>query len=419
MDSKLVAAIEEQKSLMISVATGERPIKDVNEEYKKRRGEIGGMLKGKGIKDPNPFFDLWGWFKRFKSGDLPTYASRRQFMSELYDPLLEQLQQDGPSPEFEPTGWARVDRTVTEIRQRLEQVGTEEQFQAVGTLCRDALISLGQAVFDPTRHPTLDGVKASSTDFKRMIEAYIAVELGGASNEASRKHARAAFDLANDLQHKRTADYRHAALCVEATVAVINLIAIVSGQRDPTPPAAAATGEIKPKRGPELFSLRPRICSVEEYQGGVREGGDSFYPRAIVATFRMKTPASDDDEANITARLTYRTVTDLSFRQVSNEIHRVNYAMWLNEDFNSVNMGIVDTKEVLLLVSKDGRCVALQDNRRSVARNDPTSVFEFSSTLESMLVDVTLVDEVHGPIITYTYELKTKPLAVAEIIRGG
>src|SRR6266849_9518525 len=203
---QLVAGIEEQKSLMISVATGERPIKDVNEEYKKRRSEITKMLQNKGIKDPNPFFDLWGWFKRFKGGDLPTYASRRQFMSELYDPLLEQLQQDGsstPGVFDEPTGWAKVDRTVTEIRQRLEQASTEEQFQAVGTLCREALISLAQAVFDSAQHPTLDGVEASPTDFKRMIEAYIAVELGGASNEASRKHARAAFDLANELQHKR------------------------------------------------------------------------------------------------------------------------------------------------------------------------------------------------------------------------
>ncbi len=233
---QLVAAIEEQKSLMISVATGERRIQDANEDYKKRRGEIGKMLQAKGIKDPNSFFDLWGWYNKWKSGDLPSYQSRRQFVSELYDPLLERLQQDGsstPGMFDEPTGWAKVDRTVTEIRQRLEQATTEEQFQAVGTLCREALISLAQAVFDSAQHPTLDGVKASPTDFKRMIEAYIAVELAGASNEVSRKHARAAFDLANDLQHKRTATFRHAALCTEATVAVINLVAIVSGQRDP------------------------------------------------------------------------------------------------------------------------------------------------------------------------------------------
>jgi hypothetical protein len=134
----------------------------------------------------------------------------------------------------------------------------------------------------------------------------------------------------------------------------------------------------------------------------------------------MKTPASDDDEANITARLDYRTVTDLGFRQVPNDIHRVNYGMWLNEDFNFVNMGIADTKEVVLLVAgSDGVFVALQDNRQGITRRDPTSVFQFPANLESMLVDVTLVDENHGPIIKYTYKLRTNPLAVAEIIRGG
>ena len=55
----------------------------------------------------------------------------------------------------------------------------EEHFQAVGLLCREALISLGQAVFLAERHPTVDGVKASSTDAKRMLEAYFVVELGG------------------------------------------------------------------------------------------------------------------------------------------------------------------------------------------------------------------------------------------------
>jgi hypothetical protein len=82
-------------------------------------------------------------------------------------------------------------------------------------------------------------------------------------------------------------------------------------------------------------------------------------------------------------------------------------------------MGIADTKEVLLLVSKDGVWVALQDNRKSVARRDPASIFEFPRDLESVYVDVTLVDEVFGPIITYAYELKNNPLGVFEIIRGG
>jgi hypothetical protein len=133
----------------------------------------------------------------------------------------------------EPTGWPKVDRTVSEIRQRLERAGTEEQFQAVGLLCREVLISLGQTVFDPSRHKVLDDAEVSSTDAKRMLEAYLAAELAGGENKVARQHARAALDLANELQHKRTASFRQAALCAEATTAVVNLIAIVSGQRDP------------------------------------------------------------------------------------------------------------------------------------------------------------------------------------------
>jgi hypothetical protein len=84
--------------------------------------------------------------------------------------------QQTASAGLEPTGWTRVDRSVAEVRKRLENAATEEQFQAVGLLCRETLISLGQAVYDAELHRTLDGVTPSDTDAKRMLEAYIAVD---------------------------------------------------------------------------------------------------------------------------------------------------------------------------------------------------------------------------------------------------
>jgi hypothetical protein len=110
----------------------------------------------------------------------------------------------------------------------------EEHFQVVGLLCREALISVAQEVFDADRHPVLDGAKVSPTDFKRLIEAFIAVELAGSAAEEARRHARTALDLALRLQHQRTATFRDAAICMEATASVVNIIAIVSGRRDPT-----------------------------------------------------------------------------------------------------------------------------------------------------------------------------------------
>jgi hypothetical protein len=62
-----------------------------------------------------------------------------------------------------------------------------------------------------------------------MLEAYLQYELGGSSHEAARKFAKVALDLANELQHKRTATFRDAALCVEATTAVIRVVSLISG----------------------------------------------------------------------------------------------------------------------------------------------------------------------------------------------
>jgi hypothetical protein len=134
----------------------------------------------------------------------------------------------------EPTGWPKVDRQVDEMRLRLREAATEEQFQSIGHLCREALISVAQAVYKRDRHPPLDGVEPSATDAKRMLEAFISVEMSGAGNANGRRHAKATIDLANDVQHDRTATYQDAALCAVATVSVIRIVSIVSGRRERT-----------------------------------------------------------------------------------------------------------------------------------------------------------------------------------------
>jgi hypothetical protein len=236
-EQELIDAVETQRSLMVAVSTGGPRIDAVNKEYIQRREAIRTELEQRGLQDPNPYRDLWAWYGKWSSGDLPSYSSRRTLLAELYGPLLDRLRQGPPAGGEqlfgEPTGWARVDRTLGDTRQLLEQARSEEQCQAVGLFCRELLISVAQAVYVPTRHPTLDGVAASDTDAKRMLEAYFAVELAGGTHEVSRKYARSAFDLANELQHRRTATFRQAAMCAQAAAAVVNLVAIVSGRRDP------------------------------------------------------------------------------------------------------------------------------------------------------------------------------------------
>jgi len=237
-DEELIKEIEAQRALMVAVATGGPRIQEVNQQYIEQRERIAAELRRRGLEDPNPHGDLWAWYGRWSAGDMPSWASRRAHLSEMYQPLIDRIR-SGPSATGvqlfqEPTGWPRVDRGIYEIRRSLEQAEPEEQFQAVGLLCRETLISLAQVVYDPQRHQSVDNVEPSETDAKRMLDAYIAVELSGGPNEGVRRHAKAALALANDLQHHRTADYRQAALCAEATTSVVNLIAIISGRRDRT-----------------------------------------------------------------------------------------------------------------------------------------------------------------------------------------
>jgi len=236
-EKELVQSIEKLRDIMISVSTGGPRIQAVNNEYQSIYQQIGETLQSRDITDPNPYADLWQWYGKWSSGDLPTWASRRKYINALYMPLIELLGKSSKAKNVElfsePIGWAKVDKEIGIMRLKLERAKTEREFQAIGLYCREAITSLAQIVFDSSIHKTVDGVEASDTDAKRMLEAYISTELRGSSNEEARGHAKAALKLANGLAHKRTADFREAALCAEATTSVINIIAIISGQRDP------------------------------------------------------------------------------------------------------------------------------------------------------------------------------------------
>lgn len=230
--SELERLIEAQKSLMIAVATGGPRIQDKNDEYCQRRQQIAKMLQEVNRSDPNPSRTSGHGTGAGATGRCPNTRRVANFIGALYQPLLESLA--GPSepapsdPEREPTGWEKVDRVVLQIINQVATSKNEEEFQTIGLLCRECLISLAEAVYDPASHATSDGVEPSKTDAARMLEAYFGAEYGGASHEALRRHAKASLGLAVQLQHKRGANSRDAALCAEATRTLVNIVAITA-----------------------------------------------------------------------------------------------------------------------------------------------------------------------------------------------
>jgi hypothetical protein len=91
MSNELSELLEQQKALLVAVATGGPRIQDKQHEYTERRYAIRERLTEAGLADPIPFGDLWQWYGKWSDGTLPTYQSRRQYIAELIQPTIDAL----------------------------------------------------------------------------------------------------------------------------------------------------------------------------------------------------------------------------------------------------------------------------------------------------------------------------------------
>lgn len=228
----LFQKIETIKNIMISVATGGNRIQEEDSRYRSLQKEIIEKCKTLNITYENHYIGLWDWYGKWKA-DLPTYQSRREYINSLFSPLLAIFEDTQRATDVEPIvqldEWERLNRTIIKIKKDSMSARNEEDFQGVGLLCRETIISLAQAVYDPIIHGQFDetGVNIGKTDAVRMISNYLSVKLSGNSHEEMRAYAKTTNKLANMLTHKRTASKRDMMLVSSATISLINFIGIL------------------------------------------------------------------------------------------------------------------------------------------------------------------------------------------------
>jgi hypothetical protein len=96
--------------------------------------------------NPNPFKDVRQWYGKWSSGDLPRYMDRRTYKTEMYYQLIKTLGETDQSELFNISvkliGWEIIERSLKEIKVKLKQAVSEEQFQSIGLYCRETIISL-------------------------------------------------------------------------------------------------------------------------------------------------------------------------------------------------------------------------------------------------------------------------------------
>lgn len=128
----------------------------------------------------------------------------------------------------EPTHWEKVNRQANAMREQFTRAKSEEDFQAVGHLGREVLISLAQAVIEPTEAIGEDGELPSSTDAKRLLEAYISKKLSERGNEALRKAVRGTVQATSAVVHDRNATPKDAAIVAELVSSTVQLVHILA-----------------------------------------------------------------------------------------------------------------------------------------------------------------------------------------------
>lgn len=128
----------------------------------------------------------------------------------------------------EPTQWEKVDRQVKGMRDQLTRAESEEEYQTVGHLGREAMISLAQAVISPNEAIGKDGKIPSPTDAAQLLEVYIGKTLSGRGNEALRKAVRGVVQATSAVVHDRNATPKDAALVVELVSSSVHLMHILA-----------------------------------------------------------------------------------------------------------------------------------------------------------------------------------------------
>lgn len=117
------------------------------------------------------------------------------------------------------------------MRHLLRDSESPEDFQGVGLLGREVIISLAQSVFNPETDGPRDRV-ISDTDAKAMLDGYVGPVVPASGKEELRRAIRAVLQAAVALQHDRAADRLKAAVAYELPVATTNSIHKVEELRD-------------------------------------------------------------------------------------------------------------------------------------------------------------------------------------------
>lgn len=232
----LIRLIEQEKAQMVAVATGGPRIDGENPGYKKRRRAISSGLRRLNVDDPNPHGDLWQWYGHW-SAELLTYASRRQYISALFEPTLSRLRNlldgyglDDPHVGDAPIDWPDLEVRLDELKARLAAAQSLDDRQDVGRRAREIIIDAVNLAFDESM--VTDGDSPKAADAVARFDWIVRARFSGSSNEKLRAVCKSTWQLAQRVTHNAGATELEVWLTAQVTVVLVRTLQRIAAASD-------------------------------------------------------------------------------------------------------------------------------------------------------------------------------------------
>jgi hypothetical protein len=223
--------VDQVAALLVSVSTGGPRIQDVQASYKREYRALAAVLKRLGIRNPNAMDDLWRWHGRWSDGTLPTYASRRAFIAEMYasvrdalEAKVDTLRHVATGTGDALTGWAEVDSKMSTLRRRMSEAETVDDFKAVGLQCVAVLEALGRAAFVPSRHLPDDEAEPHPNDARNRLGFFLRAVATGDRFEEVRPIIRATWRQAQAVKHRDNPNRTDAGISADASALLVAIV---------------------------------------------------------------------------------------------------------------------------------------------------------------------------------------------------
>ena len=128
-----------------------------------------------------------------------------------------------------PNEWGKVREYVGIARGWLEAPDAMAPPTGVASWCNEALVHLARAIYIPELNSALVGTVPIKHDAPRVLDEYLCLKLHDAKSKRGLRAARKMLDTATSSRNSYITSHDEAGICVEATIALVNVIADLAG----------------------------------------------------------------------------------------------------------------------------------------------------------------------------------------------